>query len=150
MANITVNGEQRKFNGDPNLPLLWYLRDEVGLTGTKFGCGVGACGACTVHIDGEAVRSCLTTIDMADGKAVTTIEGLSPDGEHAVQKAWRQLSVPQCGYCQAGQIMQAAALLTKNRAPSDEQIVEEMSGNLCRCGCYQRIHAAVRLAAGGV
>ena len=150
MANITINGEKRTFSGDPSTPLLWYLRDEVGLTGTKFGCGVGACGACTIHLDGEAVRSCLTTIDMADGKSVTTIEGLSPDGEHAVQKAWRQLSVPQCGYCQAGQIMQAAALLTKNRAPSDEQIVEEMSGNLCRCGCYQRIHAAVRLAAGGV
>jgi len=150
MANLTVNGEQRKFDGSPDLPLLWYLRDEVGLTGTKFGCGVGACGACTIHVDGEAVRSCLTTIGMADGKAVTTIEGLSPDGEHAVQKAWRQLSVPQCGYCQAGQIMQAAALLTKNRAPSDAEIVEEMSGNLCRCGCYQRIHAAVRLAAGGV
>ncbi|MTD95499.1 2Fe-2S iron-sulfur cluster binding domain-containing protein [Hyphomicrobium sp. xq] len=150
MANLTVNGEKRTFSGDPNLPLLWYLRDEVALTGTKFGCGVGVCGACTIHLDGEAVRSCLTTIAMADGKSVTTIEGLSPDGEHAVQKAWRQLSVPQCGYCQAGQIMQAAALLTKNRAPSDEQIVEEMSGNLCRCGCYQRIHAAVRLAAGGV
>ena len=150
MAILTVNGEQRKFNGNPDTPLLWYLRDEVGLTGTKFGCGVGACGACTIHVDGEAVRSCLTTIGMADGKAVTTIEGLSPDGEHAVQKAWRQLSVPQCGYCQAGQIMQAAALLTKNRAPSDEEIVQEMSGNLCRCGCYQRIHAAVRLAAGGV
>ena len=150
MANLTVNGEKRTFSGDPNLPLLWYLRDEVALTGTKFGCGVGVCGACTVHLDGEAVRSCVTTIAMADGKSVTTIEGLSPDGEHAVQKAWRQLSVPQCGYCQAGQIMQAAALLTKNRAPSDEQIVEEMSGNLCRCGCYQRIHAAVRLAAGGV
>jgi isoquinoline 1-oxidoreductase alpha subunit len=150
MANLIVNGEQRKFDGSPDLPLLWYLRDEVGLTGTKFGCGVGVCGACTVHVDGEAVRSCLTTIGMADGKAVTTIEGLSPDGEHAVQKAWRQLSVPQCGYCQAGQIMQAAALLTKNRAPSDAEIVEEMSGNLCRCGCYQRIHAAVRLAAGGV
>ena len=150
MANITINGEKRTFSGDPSMPLLWYLRDEVGLTGTKFGCGIGACGACTIHLDGEAVRSCLTTIDMADGKSVTTIEGLSPDGEHAVQKAWRQLSVPQCGYCQAGQIMQAAALLTKNQAPSDEQIVEEMSGNLCRCGCYQRIHAAVRLAAGGV
>lgn len=150
MANLIVNGEKRTFSGDPNLPLLWYLRDEIALTGTKFGCGVGVCGACTVHLDGEAVRSCLTTMSMADGKAVTTIEGLSPDGEHAVQKAWRQLSVPQCGYCQAGQIMQAAALLTKNRAPSDEQIVEEMSGNLCRCGCYQRIHAAVRLAAGGV
>jgi isoquinoline 1-oxidoreductase alpha subunit len=150
MADITVNGEKRTFNGDPSMPLLWFLRDEVGLTGTKFGCGVGACGACTIHLDGEAVRSCLTTIDMADGKSVTTIEGLSPDGEHAVQKAWRQLSVPQCGYCQAGQIMQAAALLTKTRAPSDAEIVEEMSGNLCRCGCYQRIHAAVRLAAGGV
>lgn len=150
MANLIVNGEKRTFSGDPNLPLLWYLRDEIALTGTKFGCGVGVCGACTVHLDGEAVRSCLTAISVADGKAVTTIEGLSPDGEHAVQKAWRQLSVPQCGYCQAGQIMQAAALLTKNRAPSDEQIVEEMSGNLCRCGCYQRIHAAVRLAAGGV
>jgi isoquinoline 1-oxidoreductase alpha subunit len=150
MANITINGEKRTFSGDPSMPLLWFLRDEVGLTGTKFGCGVGVCGACTIHLDGEAVRSCLTTIDMADGKSVTTIEGLSPDGEHAVQKAWRELSVPQCGYCQAGQIMQAAALLTKNQAPSDEQIVEEMSGNLCRCGCYQRIHAAVRLAAGGV
>jgi isoquinoline 1-oxidoreductase alpha subunit len=150
MASITVNGEKRTFSGDPSMPLLWFLRDEVGLTGTKFGCGVGVCGACTIHLDGEAVRSCLMTIDMADGRTVTTIEGLSPDGEHAVQKAWRELSVPQCGYCQAGQIMQAAALLTKNRAPSDEQIVEEMSGNLCRCGCYQRIHAAVRLAAGGV
>ena len=150
MATITVNGEKRNFSGDPNLPLLWYLRDEVGLTGTKFGCGAGVCGACTIHIDGEATRSCLATVAQADGKSVTTIEGLSPDGEHAVQKAWRQLSVPQCGFCQAGQIMQAAALLTKNRAPSDEQIVEEMSGNLCRCGCYQRIHAAIRLAAGGV
>jgi isoquinoline 1-oxidoreductase subunit alpha len=150
MATITVNGEKRTFSGDPSLPLLWYLRDEAGLTGTKFGCGAGVCGACTIHLDGEAVRSCLTTIDMADGKSVTTIEGLSPDGEHAVQKAWRELSVPQCGFCQAGQIMQAASLLTKNRAPSDEQIVKEMSGNLCRCGCYQRIHAAIRLAAGGV
>ena len=150
MATITVNGEKRTFSGDPSLPLLWYLRDEAGLTGTKFGCGVGACGACTIHLDGEAVRSCVTTVDMADGKSVTTIEGSSPDGEHAVQKAWRQLSVPQCGYCQAGQIMQAASLLTKNQAPTDEEIVEEMSGNLCRCGCYQRIHAAIRLAAGGV
>jgi isoquinoline 1-oxidoreductase alpha subunit len=150
MSTITVNGEKRTFSGDANLPLLWYLRDEVGLTGTKYGCGAGVCGACTIHIDGEAVRSCLTPVAAADGKSVTTIEGLSPDGEHAVQKAWRQLSVPQCGFCQAGQIMQAAALLTKNRAPSDDQIVEEMTGNLCRCGCYQRIHAAIRLAAGGV
>jgi isoquinoline 1-oxidoreductase subunit alpha len=150
MATITVNGEQYTFRGDPNLPLLWYLRDEVGLTGTKFGCGTGICGACTVHLGEDAVRSCLTTLAMADGKSITTIEGLSPDGEHPVQIAWRQHSVPQCGFCQAGQIMQAAALLTKNRAPSDEQIVEEMSGNLCRCGCYQRIHAAIRAAAGGV
>ena len=150
MPTFNVNGEERSFTGDPNLPLLWYLRDEIGLTGTKYGCGAGVCGACTIHIDGEAVRSCLAPISMADGKSVTTIEGLSPDGEHAVQKAWRQLSVPQCGFCQAGQIMQAAALLTKNRAPSDGQIVEDMSGNLCRCGCYQRIHAAIRLAAGGV
>ena len=150
MATITVNGKQHTFSGDPNLPLLWYLRDEVGLTGTKFGCGTGICGACTVHLGEEAVRSCLTTLAMADGKSITTIEGLSPDGEHPVQIAWRQHNVPQCGFCQAGQIMQAAALLTKNRAPSDDQIVEEMSGNLCRCGCYQRIHAAIRAAAGGV
>jgi isoquinoline 1-oxidoreductase alpha subunit len=150
MATITVNGKQYTFSGDPNLPLLWYLRDEVGLTGTKFGCGTGVCGACTVHLGEDAVRSCLTTLAMADGKSITTIEGLSPDGEHPVQIAWRQHNVPQCGFCQAGQIMQAAALLTKNRAPSDEQIVEEMSGNLCRCGCYQRIHAAIRAAAGGV
>ena len=150
MATITVNGKQYTFSGDPNLPLLWYLRDEVGLTGTKFGCGTGICGACTVHLGEEAVRSCLTTLAMADGKSITTIEGLSPDGEHPVQIAWRQHNVPQCGFCQAGQIMQAAALLTKNRAPSDDQIVEEMSGNLCRCGCYQRIHAAIRAAAGGV
>ena len=150
MATITVNGKQHTSSGDPNLPLLWYLRDEVGLTGTKFGCGTGICGACTVHLGEEAVRSCLTTLAMADGKSITTIEGLSSDGEHPVQIAWRQHNVPQCGFCQAGQIMQAAALLTKNRAPSDEQIVEEMSGNLCRCGCYQRIHAAIRAAAGGV
>ncbi len=149
MATITVNGESRTFDGDPGTPLLWYLRDEVGLTGTKYGCGQGACGACTIHLDGVAVRSCMTTIEMADGKSVTTIEGLSADGEHAVQKAWRELSVPQCGFCQAGQIMQAASLLSKNNAPSDEEIAEEMSGNLCRCGCYQRIHAAVRLASEG-
>jgi isoquinoline 1-oxidoreductase alpha subunit len=150
MSTINVNGENRDFGGDPNTPLLWYLRDELALTGTKFGCGAGVCGACTVHLDGVAVRSCLTTVAEADGKKVTSIEGLSPDGEHAVQKAWRQLSVPQCGFCQAGQIMQAASLLAKNSAPSDDEIVESMSGNLCRCGCYQRIHEAVRLAAGGV
>jgi isoquinoline 1-oxidoreductase alpha subunit len=150
MPTLNVNGENRDFGGDPNMPLLWYLRDELGLTGTKFGCGAGVCGACTIHLDGVAVRSCLTTVAEAAGKKVTSIEGLSPDGEHAVQKAWRQLSVPQCGFCQAGQIMQAASLLAKNSAPSDDDIVESMSGNICRCGCYQRIHEAVRLAAGGV
>jgi isoquinoline 1-oxidoreductase alpha subunit len=150
MASITVNGEKRTIDGDPGTPLLWYLRDVAGLTGTKYGCGAGVCGACTIHLDGVAVRSCMTTVEMADGKSVTTIEGLSADGEHAVQKAWRQVSVPQCGFCQAGQIMQAASLLAQNSAPSDEDIVESMSGNLCRCGCYQRIHEAVKLAAGGV
>ncbi len=150
MPTITVNGEQRSFSGDPNVPLLWYLRDEIGLTGTKYGCGAGVCGACTVHLDGVAVRSCLTAVAEAAGKKVTTIEGLSPDGEHAVQKAWRQVNVPQCGFCQAGQIMQAAALIANNQAPSDAEIVETMSGNICRCGCYQRIHEAIRLAAGGV
>lgn len=150
MLTITVNGQKREFDGDPNTPLLWFVRDELGLTGTKFGCGAGLCGACTLHLDGTAVRGCLTTVSEASGKEVTTIEGLSPDGDHAVQKAWRELNVPQCGFCQAGQIMQAASLLTKNRAPSDAEIVEDMAGNICRCGCYQRIHAAVRLAAGGM
>jgi isoquinoline 1-oxidoreductase alpha subunit len=150
MPTLSVNGESRDFSGDPDTPLLWYLRDELGLTGTKFGCGTGVCGACTIHLDGIAVRSCLTSVADAAGKKVTSIEGLSPDGEHAVQKAWRQVSVPQCGFCQAGQIMQAASLLAKNNAPTDAEIVESMSGNLCRCGCYQRIHEAVRLAAGGV
>jgi len=150
MPSLTVNGEVREFSGDPNMPLLWYVRDMLNLTGTKFGCGAGVCGACTVHVDGVAVRSCQTTLADAAGKSVTTIEGLSNDGEHPVQKAWRKVSVPQCGFCQAGQIMQAASLLAKNRAPSDAEIVEAMSGNICRCGCYQRIHEAVRLAAGGV
>jgi isoquinoline 1-oxidoreductase alpha subunit len=145
-----VNGKALETSADENMPLLWFLRDELNLTGTKYGCGAGVCGACTVHVDGVAVRSCLTTVAEAAGKTVTTIEGLSEDGEHPVQKAWRELSVPQCGFCQAGQIMQAAALLNQNRAPNDDQIVEEMSGNLCRCGCYQRIHEAIRLAAGGV
>ena len=150
MPSIVVNGKALETSGDETMPLLWFLRDELNLTGTKYGCGAGVCGACTVHVDGVAVRSCLTTVGEAAGKTVTTIEGLSEDGEHPVQKAWRELSVPQCGFCQAGQIMQAAALLNQNRAPNDDQIVEEMSGNLCRCGCYQRIHEAIRLAAGGV
>jgi isoquinoline 1-oxidoreductase alpha subunit len=150
MPTFTINGESRQFDGDGDMPLLWYLRDELGLTGTKFGCGAGVCGACTAHIDGEAVRSCVTPVSAAEGKKVTTIEGLHPQGDHAVQKAWRELSVPQCGFCQAGQIMQAASLLTKNPSPSDDEITTEMSGNICRCGCYERIHSAVRLAAGGV
>lgn len=150
MLTISVNGKDYDFDGDPNTPLLWFVRDELGLTGTKYGCGAGLCGACTVHLDGAAVRGCLTAVSDAAGKKVTTIEGLGPDGNHPVQKAWRDLNVPQCGFCQAGQIMQAASLLARNRAPSDAEIVEEMTGNICRCGCYQRIHAAVRVAAGGV
>lgn len=150
MVEITVNGEKQQFDGDGDMPLLWYLRDTLGLTGSKYGCGAGVCGACTAHIDGEAVRSCITPVSSAAGKSVTTIEGLAADGDHPVQEAWRELSVPQCGFCQCGQIMQAAALLSKNQAPSDEEITSEMSGNICRCGCYERIHAAVRLAAGGV
>ncbi|RUP00452.1 (2Fe-2S)-binding protein [Hyphomicrobium sp.] len=150
MPSLTINGEAHEFNGDPNMPLLWYVRDMLNLTGTKFGCGAGVCGACTVHVDGVAVRSCQVPLTEVAGKSVTTIEGLSPEGDHEVQKAWRKVNVPQCGFCQAGQIMQAASLLAKNRAPSDAEIVEAMSGNICRCGCYQRIHEAVRLAAGGV
>jgi isoquinoline 1-oxidoreductase alpha subunit len=150
MLSMRVNGVDRSFAGDPNMPLLWFLRDELQLTGTKYGCGAGLCGACTIHLDGTAARACMVTVGEAAGKAVVTIEGLSPDGEHRVQKAWREVNVPQCGFCQAGQIMQAAALLSKNNAPSDTEIVEAMDGNICRCGCYQRIHAAVRLASGGV
>jgi isoquinoline 1-oxidoreductase subunit alpha len=150
MVNLRVNSEERTFDGDPSMPLLWYLRDVLGLTGTKFGCGVAQCGACTAHVDGQAVRSCVVTMANTAGRAVVTIEGLDSNGNHPVQVAWRSLSVPQCGYWQAGQIMQAAALLTAIPKPSDEQIDDAMSGNLCRCGCYQRIHAAVRAAATGV
>ena len=150
MVTLKVNGESRQYDGDAAMPLLWYVRDELGLTGTKFGCGAGLCGACTVHVDGKAVRSCQTTLGDAAGTSVTTIEGLHPTGDHPVQQAWRKVNVPQCGYCQCGQIMQAAALLQANAAPSDAEISEAMDGNICRCGCYQRIHAAVRLAAGGV
>lgn len=146
---VKINKKGTSFNGDPQMPLMWYLRDELGLTGTKFGCGVGLCGACTVHVNGKAIRSCVTPMSEVAGQAVTTIEGLSPDGNHPVQKAWRAHNVPQCGYCQAGQIMQAASLLNENAKPSDEQISEMMAGNLCRCGCYQRIHAAVKSAAQG-
>ena len=149
MISITVNGRQHRFDGDSAMPLLWYLRDELGLTGTKFGCGVAACGACTVHVDGNAVRSCVTPVSAAAGKNVVTIEGLSPDGNHPVQRAWRAQNVPQCGYCQSGQIMQAAALLAKTPRPSDEQIDKAMVGNICRCGTYLRIRAAIRAATGG-
>jgi isoquinoline 1-oxidoreductase alpha subunit len=149
MVSVNVNGQERAFDGDPSMPLMWYLRDELGLTGTKFGCGVALCGACTVHLNGEAIRSCSIPMSDVAGKKIVTIEGLDPKGEHPVQVAWRNLSVPQCGYCQAGQIMQAAALLAKTPAPTDEQIDTAMYGNICRCGCYQRIHSAVRAAAKG-
>ncbi len=147
MISLKVNGVSRQFNGDPNMPLLWYLRDELGLTGSKFGCGTGLCGACTVHIDGAAVRGCIPSVQMASDKDVTTIEGLDPNGNHPVQRAWRAVNVPQCGYCQSGQIMSAAALLNQNPDPSDQDIVNGMAGNICRCGTYQRIFSAVRKAA---
>jgi isoquinoline 1-oxidoreductase alpha subunit len=150
MINLTVNGEAHRWDGDPSLPLLWYLRDESGLLGTKYGCGQALCGSCTVHVDGQAVRSCITAMEDINGKKVVTIEGLHSTGDHPVQKAWRQLQVPQCGYCQTGQIMQAAALLNENPRPNDHQIREQMAGNICRCGCYTRIEAAIRLASTGV
>jgi isoquinoline 1-oxidoreductase subunit alpha len=150
MTTLRVNGVEHSFDGDPDTSLLWYLRDELGLTGTKYGCGIAACGACTVHVDGIATRACITSVADTEGREVVTIEGLSPDGDHPVQKAWRELNVPQCGYCQAGQIMQAAAFLATTRNPSDQQVSEAMSGNICRCGCYQRIHAAVKAAGTGV
>ena len=143
---LRINQQERSFEVDPQMPLMWLLRDELGLTGTKFGCGMGLCGACTVHIDGKAVRSCITPVSSVTGE-VTTIEGLSADGNHPLQVSWRELNVPQCGYCQPGQIMNAAALLTANAKPSDQEIVEAMSGNICRCGCYQRIFAAIKSAA---
>ena len=147
MIKLKINGRDRSFDGDPEMPLLWYLRDEIDLTGTKFGCGAGLCGACTVHKNGEAVRSCQTSMKDAAGKSITTIEGLSPNGQHPLQKAWMDANVPQCGYCQTGQIMQAAALLKKNHKPSDKEIDDAMSGNICRCGTYQRIRSAIHAAA---
>jgi isoquinoline 1-oxidoreductase alpha subunit len=150
MIKLKINGQEQNWDGDPDLPLLWFLRDEIGLTGTKFGCGQALCGSCTVMMDKEAIRSCITSVSDAAGREVTTIEGLHPTGDHAVQKAWRQVNVPQCGFCQAGQIMQAAALLLENPKPSHDQIREAMSGNICRCGCYQRIENAVHLASTGV
>ena len=147
MISMKINGISRQFRGDPNMPLLWYVRDELGLTGSKFGCGMALCGACTMHVDGAAVRSCVTPVSVAEGKEVTTIEGLDANGNHPVQRAWRAHNVPQCGYCQSGQIMSAAALLNGNPDPSDDEIVSGMAGNICRCGTYQRIFAAVRTAA---
>jgi isoquinoline 1-oxidoreductase alpha subunit len=149
MSTFTINGKSHTFNGDPEMPLLWYLRDVVGMTGTKFGCGMALCGACTVHIDGSAVRSCQMQVGDLNGQAVVTIEGLSPDGMHPVQKAWRDLNVSQCGYCQVGQIMQAAALLKDTPKPTDADIDSAMSGNICRCGTYPRIRAAIKRAAQG-
>src|SRR5512138_1132692 len=149
MADFTlkVNGSERRVNVSQETPLLWVLRDTLNLVGTKFGCGSGLCGACTVHVDGKAVRSCQTTMSEVAGKKVTTIEGLSPTSSHPLQKAWIAEQVPQCGYCQSGQIMQAAELLSKNKKPTREQIVQHMDGNICRCGTYPRIVAAIQRAA---
>jgi isoquinoline 1-oxidoreductase alpha subunit len=147
MLRLIVNGVERQVDADPDMPLLWALRDVLELTGTKFGCGMAQCGACTVHIDGEATRSCVTPIGTLEGSRITTIEGLSPEGEHPLQKAWREVNAPQCGYCQVGQIMSAAALLQEKPKPTDDEIDDALSGNLCRCGTYLRIREAVRKAA---
>jgi isoquinoline 1-oxidoreductase subunit alpha len=149
MIKLRINGQEKQFEGDGEMPLLWYLRDQLGLTGTKYGCGIAACGACTVHLDGEAVRSCQTPVSAAENASVTTIEGLDPQGNHPLQKVWRDVAVPQCGYCQAGQIMQAAALLKQTPSPTDEEIDSAMWGNICRCGTYTRIRAAIRQAVKG-
>jgi isoquinoline 1-oxidoreductase subunit alpha len=145
---LTVNGEEREVDAPSDMPLLWVLRDLLGLTGTKFGCGIAQCGACTVHLDGAARRSCVTPVSAAAGKKITTIEGLSRNGDHPVQRAWAELDVVQCGYCQSGQIMPAAALLAAKPNPTDADIDAALSGNICRCGTYQRIRAAVHRAAG--
>ncbi|MFC3614147.1 (2Fe-2S)-binding protein [Lutimaribacter marinistellae] len=147
MIKFTLNGKDVALDVDPDTPLLWAIRDEVGLKGTKFGCGIGMCGACTVHMDGYATRSCVTPISVAEGSEITTIEGLDPEGAHPVQEAWRNLRVPQCGYCQSGQIMQAASMLAETPNPTDEEIDSVMTGNLCRCMTYPRIRQAVREAA---
>lgn len=148
MIELTVNGEAHRLDLDPEMPLLWALRDHLGLTGTKYGCGIAQCGACTVHVDGVAVRACQTRLGDLAGRRVTTIEGLHPEGRHPVQLAWIEAQVPQCGYCQSGQIMSAAALLAQTPRPTDAEIEAAMAGNLCRCGTYQRIRTAIRSAAG--
>jgi isoquinoline 1-oxidoreductase alpha subunit len=147
MAAFTVNGKPVSVKAEPGTPLLWVLRDELKLTGTKYGCGASLCGACTVHLDGKAVRACVTPLSAAEGKRVTTIEGLSSTSSHPLQKAWIDQAVPQCGYCQSGQIMKAAELLAANKSPSRDDIVRHMDGNLCRCGTYNRIIAAIQQAA---
>ncbi|MDN0073444.1 (2Fe-2S)-binding protein [Crenobacter sp. SG2303] len=148
MVKFTINGKAHSFDGDPAMPLLWYLRDELAMTGTKYGCGMALCGACTVHLDGQAVRSCVTPVSAAGGKKITTIEGVDAERVgRAVQDAWRKLQVVQCGYCQSGQIMTATALLAANKNPSDADIDAAMSGNICRCGTYVRIRAAIHEAA---
>jgi isoquinoline 1-oxidoreductase subunit alpha len=148
-TTFTINGRAHSFRGDSEMPLLWYLRDVIGMTGTKFGCGQALCGACTVHVNGSAARACQIRMGDIDGQAITTIEGLSPDGMHPVQVAWRELNVAQCGYCQGGQIMQAASLLKETPNPTDADIDAAMSGNICRCGTYPRIRAAIKRAAKG-
>ncbi len=147
MTTITVNGKQQQIDADPNMPLLWVIRDIIGLTGTKFGCGVAQCGACTIHLNGEAVRSCVTKLSRAEGQKIVTIEGLSQHNDHPAQIAWNQENVPQCGYCHSGQIMSAAVLLRENPNPDDAAIDSAMAGNICRCGTYQRIRKAIHLAA---
>src|SRR5437870_4053843 len=147
MARLTINGKTHDITVDPNTPLLWAIREQVGLTGTKYGCGMAQCGACTVHLDGAAVRSCVLPASAVGARKITTIEGLSADGLHAVQKAWAEVDVVQCGYCQSGQIMSAAALLAQNPSPTDEDISAALAGNLCRCGTYQRVREAVHKAA---
>ena len=148
MIQLKVNGATETFEGDPDMPMLWYLRDVLQLTGTKFGCAIGSCGACTIHVEGVATRACLTPVKAAAGKNITTIEGLSEHGDNAVQMAWKQINVPQCGYCQSGQIMQAVALLKDKPKPTDADIDGFMQGNICRCGTYQRIREAIKIAAG--
>ncbi len=147
MITLTINKKPYKVDADPDTPLLWVLRDHLGLVGTKYGCGVAQCGACVVHLDGEAVRSCVTKVSRAEGKKVVTIEGLAENNDHPLQKAWIELDVPQCGYCQSGQLMSAAVLLRENSKPTDQDIDDAMAGNICRCGTYLRIRQAIHVAA---